>query len=70
MSKSNLEGGYILYLPSLTKKDFNMKYFVIGLILGVTIGFLGSAIAQSRSTEFIWNQVFDSTLDTVSVIGQ
>lgn len=43
---------------------------LVGLILSMSIGFLGPVFAQDRAIEYIWNHIFDSTNNTISVIGQ
>ena len=40
---------------------------LVGFILGVSIQ---SGVAQSTSVENIWNSIFDSTAETIKIIGQ
>jgi hypothetical protein len=47
-----------------------MKKFIIGLICGLILGYLTSVLAMDYGIEYISNRVWNSTNNTLKVIGQ
>jgi len=47
-----------------------MKNIIIGFLLGVAVTVAATAIAQTRSVEYIFNDVWTDATDTIKLIAQ
>ena len=49
-----------------------MRNFIIGLVIGLALGAAVTVIADPSwiGAETIWNRIFDSTTNTLRVVGQ